>query len=41
MASEEWKRCRADGPTGFDGDTLVGGELEETVITWTRGDDGR
>lgn len=35
MASDEWKRCRADGPTGFDGSTLIGAEVEETVITWT------
>ena len=35
MASPEWKRCREDGPTGFDGSTLVGAEVEETVITWT------
>jgi hypothetical protein len=33
MASEEWKRCRLDGPTGFDGSTLIGAEVEETVIT--------
>jgi len=41
MSSPEWKACRADGPTGFDGSTLFGGELVETVITWTPGDDGR
>jgi len=35
MASEEWKRTREDGPTGFDTSTLVGAEVEETVITWT------
>lgn len=35
MASEEWRRCREDGPTGFDASTLIGAEVEETVITWT------
>jgi hypothetical protein len=34
MASEQWQRCREDGPNGFDYVTLVGGELEETVISW-------
>ena len=41
MLSEEWKRCRADGGTGFDDSTLIGGELEETVISWTEVGDGR
>lgn len=41
MASEEWQRCIADGPTHFDGPSLVGGELEETVILWDALDDGR
>lgn len=34
MASDEWQRCRADGPTGFDAATLIGAAVEETVITW-------
>jgi len=41
MASEEWKRCIEDGPTHFDGPSLVGGELQETVILWDRMGDGR
>src|SRR5262245_31510649 len=41
MASEEWQRCREDGPVGFDYQSLVGAELEETVISWAPGDDGR
>lgn len=39
MASPQWQRCRDDGPTGFAFDTLLGAELEETVISW-RPDDG-
>jgi len=34
MQSEEWKLTQLDGPTGFDSSTLVGGCLEETVISW-------
>ncbi len=41
MASEEWHRCVEDGPTFFDGPSIVGGELDETVILWTPSDDGR
>ena len=41
MASPEWQRCVDDGPTGFDSSTLVGAELEETVITWNPMEDGR
>ena len=41
MASEEWHRCIEDGPTFFDGPSIVGGELEETVILWTPSGDGR
>lgn len=40
MASAEWRRCREDGPVGFDSGTLIGAELEETVITWDVGRDG-
>ena len=32
MASEEWKKTQEDGPEGFDGTTLVGGELSEFVV---------
>jgi hypothetical protein len=38
---KEWQRCREDGPVGFDYQTVVGAELEETVISWASGDDGR
>jgi uncharacterized protein (TIGR02118 family) len=41
MASDEWKRTREDGPGGFDSSTLVGGELEEYVVSWQPGPDGR
>ena len=34
IQSEEWKLTQLDGPTGFDSSTLVGGYLEETVISW-------
>jgi len=40
MASPEWKLTLEDGPNGFS-DHLVGGELEETVISWHPMDDGR
>ena len=41
MASDEWRETQEDGPTGFDGSTLVGGALEEHVVTWQAGADGR
>jgi uncharacterized protein (TIGR02118 family) len=41
MQSEEWAITRVDGPTGFDSSTLVGGLLEERVISWDIGTDGR
>jgi uncharacterized protein (TIGR02118 family) len=41
MASPEWRRTREDGPVGFDGSSLIGGALVETVITWDAMDDGR
>jgi uncharacterized protein (TIGR02118 family) len=41
MASDEWKRTQDDGPGGFDSSTLVGGELEETVISWDVESEGR
>jgi len=37
MKSEEWRKVQEDGPYGFDGTTLVGGVLEETVISWDGG----
>ena len=40
MASPEWKLTLEDGPNGFAA-SLVGGELEETVISWHPMDDGR
>ena len=40
MASPEWKKTLEDGPRGF-GPNLVGGVLEETVISWAPMDDGR
>ena len=40
MASDEWHRCIADGPTFFDGPSLVGGQLDETMILWTPSGDG-
>jgi hypothetical protein len=41
MASEQWRRTVADGPTGFDAGTLVGGVIEERVISWDETLDGR
>lgn len=41
MASEEWKATALDGPTGFDGTTLVGGVLMEHVVSWDSTTDGR
>jgi uncharacterized protein (TIGR02118 family) len=41
MQSEEWKKTRVDGPVGFDSSTLVGGLLEEYVVNWDTGPDGR
>lgn len=41
MASEEWKRTVEDGPTGFDSASLVGGVLEERVVSWEPTLDGR
>ena len=41
MASDEWKLTLDDGPTGFDSSTLVGGELEEYVVSWDARSDGR
>jgi uncharacterized protein (TIGR02118 family) len=41
MRSDEWRRTQEDGPAGFDGTTLVGGLLEERVITWQAAPDGR
>ena len=40
MASPEWQATLIDGPNGFER-SLVGGELEETVISWDTMDDGR
>ena len=40
MASPEWKLTLEDGPNGFSS-SLVGGALEETVISWDPMDDGR
>jgi uncharacterized protein (TIGR02118 family) len=40
MASPEWKLTLEDGPNGFQ-TTLLGAELEETVISWHPMDDGR
>jgi uncharacterized protein (TIGR02118 family) len=40
MASDEWKATLIDGPNGFER-SLVGGMLEETVISWHPMDDGR
>ena len=34
MKSDAWQRTQEDGPEGFDATTLVGGLLEETVISW-------
>jgi uncharacterized protein (TIGR02118 family) len=41
MASDTWKRTREDGPVGFDSSTLVGGMLEEYVVSWDARADGR
>ena len=41
MQSEEWKKTQVDGPVGFDSSTLVGGLLEEYVVNWDAGPDGR
>ena len=41
MASAEWQRCIEDGPTHFDGPSLIGGELQESVILWDPMNDGR
>lgn len=41
MASEQWQLCRNDGPSGFDYLTLVGAQLEETVVSWEPMDDRR
>lgn len=41
MASEQWQLTQEDGPTGFDASTLVGGRLEEHVISWEPMRDGR
>jgi uncharacterized protein (TIGR02118 family) len=41
MASDEWKRTGEDGPVGFDSSTLVGGQLEEHVVSWDTRVDGR
>ena len=41
IESDEWKKTQEDGPTGFDSSTLVGGCLEETVISWDVQADGR
>jgi len=41
MASPEWAATIADGPSHFDSTTLVGGELDEFVVTWDTGPDGR
>jgi uncharacterized protein (TIGR02118 family) len=41
MASPEWRATIEDGPSHFDSSTLVGGELDELVVTWTAGDDAR
>jgi uncharacterized protein (TIGR02118 family) len=41
MRSDEWRATQVDGPVGFDSSTLVGGQLEEYVVNWAPGDDGR
>ncbi|MGD9991576.1 MAG: EthD family reductase [Ilumatobacteraceae bacterium] len=40
MASPEWAATQVDGPNGFER-TLLGAELEETVISWHPMDDSR
>ena len=40
MSSNEWKLTLIDGPNGFQ-ESLVGGSLEETVISWDPMSDGR
>jgi uncharacterized protein (TIGR02118 family) len=41
MRSPEWQLTVADGPAGFDATTLVGGVIEERVISWDETLDGR
>ena len=41
VASDEWRKTQEDGPTGFDASTLVGGLLEEHVVSWEPRLDGR
>ena len=41
MVSDVWKETQEDGPVGFDSSTLVGGELEEHVVSWDPRLDGR
>jgi uncharacterized protein (TIGR02118 family) len=41
MASPEWAFAQVDGQDGFASTTLIGAELEETVISWHPMDDGR
>jgi uncharacterized protein (TIGR02118 family) len=41
MTSDVWKRTREDGPVGFEPGTLVGGVLEEHVVSWDARSDGR
>jgi uncharacterized protein (TIGR02118 family) len=41
MRSDEWKKTQEDGPVGFDSSTLVGGHLEERVVSWDVQADGR
>ena len=41
MASDEWAQTMADGPVHFDSSSLVGGVLDEFVVRWDPGDDGR
>jgi uncharacterized protein (TIGR02118 family) len=41
MVSDQWKATQEDGPVGFDSSTLVGGLLEEHVVSWEAGSDGR
>jgi uncharacterized protein (TIGR02118 family) len=41
MTSAEWERTQEDGPRGFDATTLVGGQLDEHVVTWEPATDGR
>ena len=41
MASDVWKETQEDGPVGFDSSTLVGGLLQEHVVSWDPRSDGR